>query len=193
MERKPSVATQQAMEMQTEMQQLAEQMRDAVSAIDDARAQALFETSAEVLLGLKKAFVHYAEKEEEAWQKGTASAQRVSGETLPPRESAPGESAGESDRHAIEDKYNFHEASFRRHYQLNYDESGHEFDYYAPAYRFGYELAEENPHAEWQAVSGNAQRHWEAAHTTGWAEMAEAVRYGWKEERDPESLRVHHS
>lgn len=43
-------------------------MREDVGKVNDPRAQALFETSAEVLDGLKKAFDDYDEKAEKAWK-----------------------------------------------------------------------------------------------------------------------------
>ncbi len=42
--------------------------REDVSKIDDPKAEALFETTAEVLQGLITAFEHYEKKSEEAWQ-----------------------------------------------------------------------------------------------------------------------------
>jgi FtsP/CotA-like multicopper oxidase with cupredoxin domain len=39
-----------------------------VSKISDPKAQALFETSAEVLLGLANAFEDFEQKREEAWK-----------------------------------------------------------------------------------------------------------------------------
>jgi hypothetical protein len=39
-----------------------------VGNVEEPRAEALFETTAEVLGGLKKAFEHYEEKSEEAWR-----------------------------------------------------------------------------------------------------------------------------
>ncbi len=114
----------------------------------------------------------------------------------------------QGDGHPIDDKYNFHEASFRRHYQLRYNEAFNAddregrprqaddtrgFEFYEPAYRFGYELAAESPGIAWNAVEAEAQRHWRANHTGDWREVEEAIRYGWQEQRDPESLRVHHN
>lgn len=96
-------------------------------------------------------------------------------------------------RHEIDDRYNAHDASFRRHYQLNYSDSGHDYDdFYAPAYRFGYELAEENGTTNWAACIDRAQTHWQSQHTIAWEEVADAIRYGWEEQRDPEAHRVHH-
>lgn len=107
----------------------------------------------------------------------------------------------QSDRHTIEDRYNFHDASFRRHYQLNYHHLGEQAQddnvrdyetFYAPAYRFGYELAEESGGKSWDSVETEAQQHWQSQHRSGWSDIVDAVRYGWKEQRDPDALRVHH-
>lgn len=43
-------------------------LREDVEKVDDARAQALFETSAEVLGGLAKAYEHFDAKAEQAWR-----------------------------------------------------------------------------------------------------------------------------
>lgn len=54
--------------IKSELQKLADHLRKDIGRVDDVRAKALFETSAEVLLGLKTAFTDYEEGEEEAWQ-----------------------------------------------------------------------------------------------------------------------------
>lgn len=58
---------------QEQLQQLAASLRSAVHEIDDPRGQALFETGAEVLLGLNKAFADYGLKNESAmnWPRRT--------------------------------------------------------------------------------------------------------------------------
>jgi hypothetical protein len=48
---------------------VVEHAREDVEKIDDPRAEALFETTAEVLLGLIKAYDHFERRAEEAWQK----------------------------------------------------------------------------------------------------------------------------
>jgi len=48
--------------------ELIEHLREDVKKIDEPRAKALFETSAEVLGGLKKAFHDYEQKNEPAWR-----------------------------------------------------------------------------------------------------------------------------
>ena len=47
---------------------LRDDMRGAIGLIADGQARALLETAAEVLGGLRHAFVDYAEGSEEAWQ-----------------------------------------------------------------------------------------------------------------------------
>lgn len=97
------------------------------------------------------------------------------------------------DVHPIPDRYNTHDASFCRHYQLNYHDNAHSYEeFYAPAYRFGFQLGEENASADWQSVAETAQHHWQNNHPSTWAEVADAVHYGWLEQRNPDALRVHH-
>ena len=50
------------------MGQLIEHLREDVGKVTEPKAQALFETSAEVLNGLVKAFDDYEKKSEAAWQ-----------------------------------------------------------------------------------------------------------------------------
>jgi hypothetical protein len=45
-----------------------EQLREDVGQVSDARAKALFETSAEVLTGLVKAFDDFEQRNEPAWR-----------------------------------------------------------------------------------------------------------------------------
>ena len=50
------------------MRQLIEHLRKDVGKVTEPKAQALFETSAEVLTGLVKAFDDYEHKNEAAWR-----------------------------------------------------------------------------------------------------------------------------
>lgn len=50
------------------MRDLKEHLREDVRIVKEPKAQALFETSAEVLGGLIKAFEDYEQKNEEAWR-----------------------------------------------------------------------------------------------------------------------------
>jgi hypothetical protein len=49
-------------------QEMIQHLREDVKKVDDPKAQALFETAAEVVGGLNTAFQHYETKAEKAWQ-----------------------------------------------------------------------------------------------------------------------------
>jgi len=50
-----------------EFKKLSEHLREDVDKVDDPKAKALFEVSAEVIDGLEKAFIDYERKNESAW------------------------------------------------------------------------------------------------------------------------------
>ena len=51
-----------------EFRELIEHLRGDINKIDEPKAQALFETAAEVIRGLDTAFKDYEEKSEQAWK-----------------------------------------------------------------------------------------------------------------------------
>ena len=50
------------------MEELINHLREDVEKVDDPRAKALFEVSAEVIVGLQRAFEHFETKSEKAWR-----------------------------------------------------------------------------------------------------------------------------
>jgi hypothetical protein len=56
------------LKIKARMQQLIEHLRGDAGKVTEPKAQALFETSAEVLTGLVKAFDDYEKKSETAWR-----------------------------------------------------------------------------------------------------------------------------
>ena len=54
--------------IKTRMRKLIEHLREDVGKVKEPKAQALFETSAEVLTGLVKAFDDYEHKSEKVWR-----------------------------------------------------------------------------------------------------------------------------
>jgi hypothetical protein len=55
--------------MQKRLQEIIDHLRADVGKVDEPQLEAMFETSAEVLSGLKKAFSDYEQKKESAWRK----------------------------------------------------------------------------------------------------------------------------
>ena len=67
------------------MGQLIAHLREDVGKVMEPKAQALFETSAEVLTGLVKAFDDYEKKSEEAWRTESMASRLKKGTTNAPR------------------------------------------------------------------------------------------------------------
>jgi hypothetical protein len=55
--------------MQKQLQETIDHLRPDVTKVDEPQFKAMFETSAEVLVRLKKAFSDYEQKNEAAWRK----------------------------------------------------------------------------------------------------------------------------
>jgi hypothetical protein len=54
--------------MQKALQDIRNHMREDIQKVDEPQLKAMFETSAEVLGGLEKAFNDYEQKNEKAWR-----------------------------------------------------------------------------------------------------------------------------
>lgn len=64
-DRHPRHHTQQ---MQSRLQETIDHLREDIDKVDEPQLKAMFETGAEVLGGLKKAFGDYEKKNENAWK-----------------------------------------------------------------------------------------------------------------------------
>lgn len=56
------------MKIKSMLDALTDHLREDVGKVSDPKAQALFETSAEVLTGLKTAYQHFEQRQEQAWR-----------------------------------------------------------------------------------------------------------------------------
>jgi hypothetical protein len=54
--------------MKERLEETINHLREDIEKVDEPQLKAMFETSAEVLNGLKTAFSHYEEKSEPAWR-----------------------------------------------------------------------------------------------------------------------------
>lgn len=54
--------------MKGELNALIDHLREDINKVEDPQFKAMFETSAEVIGGLVKAFTHYEQKSEAAWK-----------------------------------------------------------------------------------------------------------------------------
>lgn len=56
------------MQVKERLDDLIRHLREDIGKVSDPKAEALFETTAEVLGGLRKAYEHFEQESEEAWQ-----------------------------------------------------------------------------------------------------------------------------
>jgi hypothetical protein len=54
--------------MQRRLQETIDHLREDIAKVDEPQLKAMFETSAEALTGLRKAFSDYEQKNEPAWR-----------------------------------------------------------------------------------------------------------------------------
>jgi hypothetical protein len=82
-------------------------------------------------------------------------------------------------------EFSTYEREFRSHYNTAFAPGGSPYDRWAPAYRYGYDIATD-PHyrnREWATIEPDARRDWEQRHKGTWEEFKEAIRYAWDKVR----------
>jgi uncharacterized protein (TIGR02271 family) len=81
--------------------------------------------------------------------------------------------------------FDAYEADFRSHYTTALAGRGAAYERWAPAYRYGYELARDRRYADrdWTAIEAEARQDWEAHHQGTWDEFKDAIRYAWDKVR----------
>ncbi len=86
--------------------------------------------------------------------------------------------------------YSAYTPDFRKHYQTTYGTSGHDYNYYDPAYRYGYTLANDERYRDmdsWDEVEDSARSAWETGENAArgaWDDFKDAVRRGWEDVKD---------
>jgi hypothetical protein len=75
------------------------------------------------------------------------------------------------------------ELNWRDHYQQRpYFVAGRDFDYYRPAYRFGFDARDRYEGDEWSDIESDLSRDWEDYKDRGrstWQQVKDAVRDAW--------------
>jgi|GEM_PF-152112 len=86
-----------------------------------------------------------------------------------------------------EEDFKTFDSRFRTHYNTAYASSGYDYDtYYAPAYRYGYDLAYDPDfdNRTWNEIEIDARREWEADYEGPWEQFKDAVRHAWQETKE---------
>jgi uncharacterized protein (TIGR02271 family) len=78
-----------------------------------------------------------------------------------------------------------YERDFRTHATTAFASRGQAYEHWAPAYRYGYELASDPRYRDrdWASIETEGRRDWEQRHQGSWEEFKEAIRYGWEKIR----------
>ena len=91
----------------------------------------------------------------------------------------------------MEADYADFETGYRQHYQTTFGSSGRDYDWYSPAYRYGYTLAGDerwDEYETWEELEAEARRDWESRANDGlggtWDDFKDAIRRGWEDVKD---------
>jgi uncharacterized membrane protein len=75
-----------------------------------------------------------------------------------------------------------YEPIFQEHYQRVYVMRGHNYEYYQPAYQFGYDYAQKPQYRDldWNSIEPEMQADWQRrGQQNAWEDVKDAVRYAW--------------
>ena len=77
------------------------------------------------------------------------------------------------------------DADFQKSYKSKYAKSGYTYDQFAPAYRYGYHLANDERYnsGDWSTVEPQARTLWEQHNKGTWEEFKDAIQYAWDKVR----------
>jgi hypothetical protein len=78
------------------------------------------------------------------------------------------------------------DAEFRTGFQSTYGNTGADYESYAPAYRYGYDLATHKrymQHDDWSALEAEAKPTWEQRNPGTWERYKDAIRQAWHRTR----------
>lgn len=97
----------------------------------------------------------------------------------------PEELASERQQQAQEQKqsreWNPYNSVFRSHCYLTYEDSNLPYEHYAPAYRYGYQLASDERYdkKDWCEIETHVQQAWQKHNATDWMSVVDAISYGF--------------
>jgi uncharacterized protein (TIGR02271 family) len=88
----------------------------------------------------------------------------------------------EVERTGGDNDFNRYSDDFRQHYTSYYGSRGQSYDYYLPAYQYGYMLASDprySRYSNWSDVETNARGDWERQNQGTWEDIKDAVQHAW--------------
>lgn len=87
---------------------------------------------------------------------------------------------------AFDDDYDYDDTRFRQHFNTAYAGQGYTYESYAPAYRYGYDLAYDVDFddRDWDEFEPEARQYWESNNEGPWEQFKDAVRHAWEETKE---------
>ena len=81
--------------------------------------------------------------------------------------------------------YDVWDQDFRRDYNSRYASTGADYNTYAPAYRYGYDLANDPRYSgrEWNEIETSIRSDWDTRGMGAWDRFKDSVRYAWDRAR----------
>jgi Heat induced stress protein YflT len=82
--------------------------------------------------------------------------------------------------------FEFYEPNFRDHFRTSFGATGLNYDTYLPAYRYGYDRANDPIYRDrdWDSVEQDLRGDWGRQNHGSWEEFKEGVRYAWNRARN---------
>jgi len=82
--------------------------------------------------------------------------------------------------------YDYYRNRFQSHYDTTYGTAGYSYDYYDPAYRYGYDLATSERYGprDWGEIETEARDLWEGRNEGTWDRFKDAVEHAWHEVKE---------
>lgn len=87
----------------------------------------------------------------------------------------------------VDEGYVNYEPRYRSHYNGHFSTTGRDYNYYAPAYRYGYSIAQRSRYrnSDWNEISADVRREWENEyHDSAWDDVKDAIQHGWQSVKD---------
>jgi hypothetical protein len=77
------------------------------------------------------------------------------------------------------------EAAYRRDFSDRYERAGYTYRQFAPAYRYGRQLAEDDLFRgkDWKVIEVSVYRQWERQNPNTWEQVKDAVKQGFLQTR----------
>jgi hypothetical protein len=82
--------------------------------------------------------------------------------------------------------FSMYDARFRSHFQTSPYSREYTYDQYAPAYRYGYDLAYNDQYKgrPWEEIEPYARGEWEARNQGPWENFKDSIRHAWENVKD---------